>query len=304
MPPHLYGELTRTLEGCEIIAKRNIVTDLLTRAHHLYTVLTQIPLTSSRHCTPSDVTAAKAALAASNRELQGVLWSLGHIAANEFGFAMILEADRKFIGWCIENIYSCPYYSLRGTFFYVLGLVSRTQQGSRKLLRYNWGCSPRNSNSAVAFPMKPSNMFRAFQSITGSPTGSSGSSPRAQTSPSSKFSFTNTTPTSPTNRHQNGASTAPTSSTTSTTGSGVLSVTTALPVAARPSAVSPGSQGVMSPVRLNTLPVNVLSHLNPFDRATAAANKNTELEILHTIAKVIFTLTFKCRLCTVNLGSG
>lgn len=288
MPPHIYGELTRTLEGCEIIAKRKVVTDLLSRAHHLYNVVTQTPLTSSRHCSPADIAAAKVSLAASNRELQGVLWALGHTGSNEFGYAMILEADRKFIGWCIENVYSCPFYSLRGTFFFVLGLMSRTQQGSRKLLRYNWGCSPRSSNSAVAFPLKPSNLFRALQATPGSPTSGS---PRPQTtSPGTKFPFTSI-PTSPTSRNPAGASTAPTAS---TTGGNVLSVSTAVPLV-RPNAVSPGHIGVMSPVRLNTLPVNVLSHLNVYNRASGAATKNTEYEVLHTIAKV--TLYFPVTYC-------
>ena len=48
MPPHLYGELTRTLEGCEIIAKRKIVSDLLTRAHHLVGVCTNMPASTPR----------------------------------------------------------------------------------------------------------------------------------------------------------------------------------------------------------------------------------------------------------------
>jgi len=55
MPPHIYGELTRTLEGCEIIAKRKIVSELLGKAHHLVNVCTQIPLSSSRHSSPEHI---------------------------------------------------------------------------------------------------------------------------------------------------------------------------------------------------------------------------------------------------------
>lgn len=55
MPPHIYGELTRTLEGCEIIAKRKIVSDLLAKAHHLVNVCTQIPLSSTRHSSPEHI---------------------------------------------------------------------------------------------------------------------------------------------------------------------------------------------------------------------------------------------------------
>jgi Rapamycin-insensitive companion of mTOR, domain 5 len=37
---------------------------------------------------------------------------------------------------CVANVVNCPNYTLRATFFYVLGLVGRNQKGIRQLARY------------------------------------------------------------------------------------------------------------------------------------------------------------------------
>lgn len=200
------------------------------------------------------------------------------------GCALIFEVDRKFVGWCIENTCSSPYYSLRGTFFYVLGLISRTIQGSRKLLKYNWDCAPRNTNSAVAFPLRASSLFRPSSSGIGSP--SHASSPRAGTVPTSPAP-----PTSPHNKTPFAVSQFG-----STPGSGIngvvggmsgLSIASRAYLARNPaSPTSPGALGVMSPVRLNTLPEDVLSELHVFSRVPTNAVKNMEIEVLHIIAKV------------------
>jgi hypothetical protein len=289
MPPHIYGELTRTMEGCEIIAKRKVVTDLLSRAHQLFNVCTMLPASgrgngsttsSSGGSAGGDPQSNRAEIASAYQELQGALWALGHTASNELGAALVIEADRKFIGWCIENVYSCAYYSLRGTFFYVLGLISRTQQGSRKLLRYGWDSAPRNTNSAVAFPLRASNMFRVLGGT------STAASPRGQGSPHTKFPFNSAPPTSPTSRGTGGNAPTNTTSTTSAAGLTISTAGAALGLAPRNCAMSPSNLGVLSPVRMNTLPENVLSHLNVYHRTGAAAAKNVEIEVLYIIAKV------------------
>lgn len=293
MPPHIYGELTRTMEGCEILAKRKVVTDLLNRAHQLFNVCTLLP-SAGRGATAADVQNNKAEIAAAYRDLQAALWALGHIGSNELGCALIVEADRKFIAWCIENVYSCGYYSLRGAFFYVLGLISRTQQGSRRLLKHGWDSSPEHGNSAVAFPLRPSHLFRVSGANSGVPL-----SPRNSGSPSNRFPFVFPPPTSPM-QNQNrvaatGSSSAPTAGNppavaapASAAAAGLNITTTGLSATLGPrhASMSPSHSAVMSPVRLNTLPEKVLTHLNVFNRASAAHAKNLELEVLHLIAKV------------------
>lgn len=290
MPPHLYGELTRTMEGCEVLAKRKVVTDLLNRAHQLYNVCTMLP-SAGRNVSAVEKQSNRAEIVAAFKDLQAVMWSLGHIGSNELGCALILEADRKFIVWCIEAVCSCPYYSLRGTFFYVLGLISRTQQGSRRLLKHGWDSAPRDGNSAVAFPLRASSLFRysgaAHVAIPGSPRG--------QGSPHNNVPFSMMMPpqTSPVTRGRSGgASTAPNSSVAPV---GLNISTAGMAMLPRNAALSPSHQGVMSPTRMNTLPESVLSHLNVYHRTSLAQTKNLDIEVLHLIAKVGFVACVRAR---------
>jgi hypothetical protein len=300
MPPHIYGELTRTMEGCEVLAKRKVVSDLLSRAHQLFNVCTMVPATGRANGVTSEQD-KRAEMTAAYKDLQAALWALGHIGSNELGCALILEADKKFVPWCIESVYSCPYYSLRGTFFYVLGLLSRTQQGSRRLLKFGWDSAPKECNSAVAFPLRASNLFRNSGVGSISPT-----SPRSQGSPANKFPFTvGPPPTSPLSRTasgKGGAFTAPTTSAFNHAANGAgpnafqLAISTASPLPPRNAALSPSHMGVMSPPRVNTLPESVLSHLNVYNRTSLALNKNMDIEVLHLIAKVCATcLRMPCR---------
>ena len=142
MPRHVYGELSRTLEGCACLAERNIIFELVSFIH------------SSRHVT-SD----------SNHELRAALWALGHIGSSDYGFTAILNADPYFVEWCLQNVTSNLNFSLRGTFFYVLGLISRTIKGCRRLFQLNWDSAPMGGNSAVAFPKDPSVLFQPIRDL-------------------------------------------------------------------------------------------------------------------------------------------
>jgi hypothetical protein len=100
-------------------------------------------------------------------DLRAALWALGHIGSTELGLTSILNADSMFLEWCIENVCSCAHFSIRGTFFHVLGLLSRSIQGSRMLKILKWDCSVLGGNSAVAIPQNPSELFnRRFHNFT------------------------------------------------------------------------------------------------------------------------------------------
>jgi hypothetical protein len=71
-----------------------------------------------------------------------------------------MNIDNKFLDWCIEQVCSNLDYSLRGVFFFVIGLLSRTARGSRKLLLLSWDSAPLGCNSAVAVPRDPSSLFQ------------------------------------------------------------------------------------------------------------------------------------------------
>ena len=180
MPRHLYGELARTLEGCAHLARRNITMDLVSSVRSSYVLLitssmsnTASSATSSAPTSPSkqgdpalgSVAAGAGRYIGHNTiELRSNLWSIAHIAATEFGFNAIMNADPFFVEWCIEGACSSPFFSLRATFFYVLGLISRTVAGSHKLNHLRWDCVVHGSNSAVALPRDPGTMFRKLTS--------------------------------------------------------------------------------------------------------------------------------------------
>lgn len=173
MPRHLFSELTRTISGCDELLKRNVIFELVSKVRTLYDSLqktsTQAPygLSSSassvasilpQHQTPQFQLILQQH-ATSTLELRSVLWSLGHIGSNDPGMLAILRIDPNFIEWCIECIVGCLYYNMRGTFFYLLGLLSRSSTGAKKLSKLLWDHSDLTSNSAVAVPRMTSQLF-------------------------------------------------------------------------------------------------------------------------------------------------
>lgn len=96
----------------------------------------------------------------STLELRSLLWSLGHIGSSEHGFKAIDLVDPAFVDWCIDGACNSPHFTVRATFFYVLGLISRCSLAARKLSKKGWDYSPHGSNSAVAFPQVPGVLFR------------------------------------------------------------------------------------------------------------------------------------------------
>jgi len=132
MPRHIYGELARCSEGVSILLQKNIIDDLLRTARNELI---------------------------SNAERTSALWSLGHLASVERTYNEITIIMPTFVEWCISNVLSSPNFALRGTYFHVLGLISRSKKGARKLASMNWSCTAKGSTSAVAVPRNPSQLF-------------------------------------------------------------------------------------------------------------------------------------------------
>ncbi len=56
------------------------------------------------------------------------------------------------VEWCIEQAGSHTNYSVRGTIFAILGLISRSERGKTILSKFDWDASSHGCNSAVAVP--------------------------------------------------------------------------------------------------------------------------------------------------------
>lgn len=88
------------------------------------------------------------------------LWCLGHLGSSDAGYSLLASVDPRFIEWCVENTAKASNYSIRATAFTILGLLSRSKPGMRKLTNLQWDCSPAGTNSAVATPRQHSYLFQ------------------------------------------------------------------------------------------------------------------------------------------------
>jgi hypothetical protein len=133
IPRHLYSQLGRTAEGLTLLTEMKVIQDNLAVARN-------------------DLASAK--------DRRVALWALGHIGSTDPGCAHLIYVDSNFIDWLVEIACTASNYSIRGTAFYALGLISRSKKGMRQLQRLQWDCASQLSNSAVAFPRDISALFR------------------------------------------------------------------------------------------------------------------------------------------------
>ena len=135
-PPHFYGELVKTEEGCDILDHSEhfaVFVDYI-REHGLEDVDSEII-----------------------GRLKSCLWAVGHIGASSGGLPF-LESE-YIIQSIVEIAETSPVYSLRGTAYYVLGLVSCTLEGVEILDSLGWQsvCTPLGGPTGLCMPINVAN---------------------------------------------------------------------------------------------------------------------------------------------------
>ncbi|KAF8139513.1 Rapamycin-insensitive companion of mTOR, N-term-domain-containing protein [Mycena galopus ATCC 62051] len=115
VPPHFYGEMAKTDLGCQILQETN----------HFAEFAEFIRL----HSNESDDTELIL-------KLKSILWAVGNIGATEGGLPFLEEEE--IIPTLLEIAQNSPIPSVRGTCFFVLGLISSTSQGAEILDDYRW----------------------------------------------------------------------------------------------------------------------------------------------------------------------
>ena len=115
VPPHFYRELTRTKEGCKLLRDKG----------HFEEFATTIREYGMMFDDPELILKVK-----------GCLWAVGNVGSMELGAPFLEECD------VVENIVkiaeSHEIMSLRGTAFFVLGLISRSVHGLEILSEFGW----------------------------------------------------------------------------------------------------------------------------------------------------------------------
>lgn len=114
-PPHFYRELTRTAEGCRLLKEKGHFTEFVN--------------TIREHGTEKDD--AEILL-----KVKGCLWAVGNVGSMELGASFIEESN--VVQMIVEIAEKSEVITLRGTAFFVLGLISRSMHGSEILSEHGW----------------------------------------------------------------------------------------------------------------------------------------------------------------------
>ncbi|CAM1510003.1 Fc.00g003380.m01.CDS01 [Cosmosporella sp. VM-42] len=138
IPPHFYRELTRTQEGCRLLSDKGHFEEFAAtiREHGMATgdseVLTKV---------------------------KGCLWAVGNVGSMELGAPFLESSDT--VQQIIKIAESHEVMSLRGTAFFVLGLISRSTHGLEILSEHGWDANttPMGNSLGFCIPTKLSKLF-------------------------------------------------------------------------------------------------------------------------------------------------
>ena len=114
-PPHFYRELTRTAEGCRLLRDKGHFTEFVNtiRDYGMESEDEEIIV-----------------------KVKGCLWAVGNVGSMERGAPFIEESN--IVEWIVAIAEKSAVITLRGTAFFVLGLLSRSLHGSEILSECGW----------------------------------------------------------------------------------------------------------------------------------------------------------------------
>ena len=145
VPPHFYRELTRTAEGCKLLREKGHFEEFAAtiRDHGMETIDQELIL-----------------------KVKGCLWAVGNVGSMELGAPFIEETD------VVENIVKIAenheIMTMRGTAFFVLGLISRSLHGSEILLEFGWDGATTIMGESLGFCL-PTDLRRLFSVCSSAP---------------------------------------------------------------------------------------------------------------------------------------
>ena len=132
VPPHFYRELTRTSEGCK----------LLRDSGHFEAFVGVIRQSWMEHEDPETLV-----------KLKGCLWAVGNVGAMELGAPFLEESD--VVSWIVKIATTSQVMTMRGTAFFVLGLISRSLHGMEILLEHGWTAATDHLGRSLGYCLPP-----------------------------------------------------------------------------------------------------------------------------------------------------
>ncbi|CAK1360371.1 unnamed protein product [Cercospora beticola] len=152
VPPHFYRELTRTVEGAELLKHKG----------HFEEFAATIQDFAMEEEDPETILKVK-----------GCLWAVGNVGSMELGAPFLESTDVvKYIVQIAEN---SQVLTLRGTAFFVLGLISRSLHGQEILAEYGWDGTMNVMGESLGYvlPINFDKLFSSLRSVSDTPASSS-----------------------------------------------------------------------------------------------------------------------------------
>ncbi|KAF8501078.1 Rapamycin-insensitive companion of mTOR, N-term-domain-containing protein, partial [Russula emetica] len=152
VPPHFFGEMAKTEFGCQTLHEKGHFPEfaLFIRQHGHEKEDSELIL-----------------------KLKSILWTVGNIGSSAGGLPFLEEED--IIPVILEIAEQSQVLSVRGTCFYVLGLISSTPQGAEILSDYGWEAtlSPLGFPTGLCVPLELEK-FLSIPSWDSTPRGGDG----------------------------------------------------------------------------------------------------------------------------------
>ncbi|KZO96980.1 hypothetical protein CALVIDRAFT_480721 [Calocera viscosa TUFC12733] len=143
-PPHFYGEMAKTELGCQIIHEKGHFAEFaqVIRQHGLEDEDRELIA-----------------------KLKSVLWAVGNIGSHHHGFQFIEEED--ILQNIIDIAEQSAVLSVRGTAYFVLGLLSCTSEGAEILYEYGWEATktPLGEPTGICLPIAQGEKMERFLDI-------------------------------------------------------------------------------------------------------------------------------------------
>lgn len=132
VPPHFYGEMSKTELGCQVLSEKGHFSEFshFVKQHGLESEDPELIL-----------------------KLKSILWAMGNVGATEGGLPFLEEEE--IIPAILDIAEHSLIPSVRGTCFFVLGLISSTSQGAEILDDYRWEAtlSPLGVPTGLCIPL-------------------------------------------------------------------------------------------------------------------------------------------------------
>jgi rapamycin-insensitive companion of mTOR len=138
VPPHFYRELTRTEEGCELLRDKGHFNEFVStiRDNGMESYDAEIIL-----------------------KVKGCLWAIGNVGSMARGGPFLEESD--VVSLIVKIAEKSDVMTLRGTAFFVLGLLSRSLHGIELLDEFGWDSSTSVMGDSLGFCL-PLNLSKLF----------------------------------------------------------------------------------------------------------------------------------------------